>query len=315
MANHHLIRFDWAVKRMLRNRANFAVLEGLLSVLLKDNIKIVNFGESESNQEHPEDKFNRVDMLVHNSKGELMIIEVQNNYEADYLLRMLYGVSKAVTEHIKKGKRYGTIRKIYHINIVYFRMGDGKDYVYHGITEFRGIHHGNFLILDEEQKKFFMKKDVKDLFPEYYLLCVCDFDDLAENSLDEWMYYLKNTEIPESFTAQGLAEAREQLRYDNLSDEEKRAYDHHMQQTLYEQNSLDDSFSKGRSEGEAIGLEKGEAIGLEKGRAEEKAKGEQEKAAAIADIARKALKIGMPIEDVINMTGLSREQIQSILDK
>ena len=172
MTKNYLIRFDWAVKRMLRNKANPTVLEGLLSVLLKDNIKIVNFGESESNREHPEDKFNRVDMLVSNSKGELMIIEVQNNYEVDYLLRMLYGVSKTVTEHIRKGKRYGTIRKIYHINIVYFRMGDGKDYVYHGVTDFRGIHSGEPLMLDEEQKKFFMKDDVKDLFPEYHMLCV-----------------------------------------------------------------------------------------------------------------------------------------------
>ena len=28
------IRFDWAVKRLLRNKANFGVLEGFLTVLL-----------------------------------------------------------------------------------------------------------------------------------------------------------------------------------------------------------------------------------------------------------------------------------------
>lgn len=313
MKNNYLIRFDWAVKRMLRNKANFAVLEGLLSVLLRDSIKIVNFGESESNQEHPKDKFNRVDMLVTNSKGELMIIEVQNNYEVDYLMRMLYGVSKTITEHIRKGERYGVIRKIYHINIVYFRIGNGKDYIYHGISDFRGIHNGEPLMLDEEQKKFFMKDEVKDLFPEYYLLCVLDFNNLATNSLDEWMYYLKNTEIPESFTAQGLPEARQQLRYDNLSDEDKRAYDHHLAQTLYEQNSLDDSFSKGRTEGEAIGLEKGRAEEKTKSDAaiaEEKAKND----AAIADIVLKMKENGILIEMICQYTGLSREQVEKILD-
>lgn len=37
MANY--IRFDWAMKRMLRNKANFGVLEGLLTTLFrrKDN--------------------------------------------------------------------------------------------------------------------------------------------------------------------------------------------------------------------------------------------------------------------------------------
>jgi hypothetical protein len=35
-----LIRFDWAVKKLLRNKANFVVLEGFLSELLFGNIKI-----------------------------------------------------------------------------------------------------------------------------------------------------------------------------------------------------------------------------------------------------------------------------------
>jgi hypothetical protein len=35
-----LIRFDWAVKKLLRNKANFVVLEGFLSELLFDDIKI-----------------------------------------------------------------------------------------------------------------------------------------------------------------------------------------------------------------------------------------------------------------------------------
>ena len=222
MAKGNLIRFDWAMKRLLRNKADYAVLEGFLSVLLEEKIKIINLKESESNQEYDGDKFNRVDILVENSAGELFIIEMQNNSEVDYLLRMLYGVSKTITEQLKKGDRYGKICKIYHINIVYFRLGDGEDYVYHGTADFRGIHNNNLLKLTEEQKQFFVKEDVADLFPEYYILCVSDFNDLAKNSLDEWIYYLKNTEIPDNFTAQGLKEAREQLQYDNLSEEEKR---------------------------------------------------------------------------------------------
>ena len=63
-----LIRFDWAIKRLLRNKANFVVLEGFLSELLFDNIKIEQILESESNQKTEEDKFNRVDILTQNSK-------------------------------------------------------------------------------------------------------------------------------------------------------------------------------------------------------------------------------------------------------
>lgn len=32
--DNRIIRFDWAAKRLLRNKANFGVLEGFLTVLL-----------------------------------------------------------------------------------------------------------------------------------------------------------------------------------------------------------------------------------------------------------------------------------------
>ena len=54
------IRFDWAMKRLLRNKANYAVLEGLLTTLLEEKVTIHKLLESESNQEDEFDKYNRV---------------------------------------------------------------------------------------------------------------------------------------------------------------------------------------------------------------------------------------------------------------
>ena len=59
------------MKRMLRDKANYAVLEGLLTTLFKEKITINRLLESESNQEDEFDKYNRVDILAENSKGEL----------------------------------------------------------------------------------------------------------------------------------------------------------------------------------------------------------------------------------------------------
>ena len=256
-ASSSLIRFDWAMKRLLRQKANHTVLEGFLSVLLKEEIKIIQIKESESNQEHHNDKFNRVDILVENQHGELLIIEIQNSEEVDYFLRMLYGVSKSITEHILKGDPYSKVRKVYHINIVYFKLGQGKDYVYYGSTEFRGLHSHELLQLTNEQKEFFAGenrknvKDVKDLYPEYYILCVENFNNNAKDSLDEWIYYLKNNTIPDGFTAPGLEEVRERLQYDALSEKEKMDYDHHLKQRLYEQNSINTAVMKGEAKGKA----------------------------------------------------------------
>jgi len=68
-----LIRFDWAMKRMLRDKANFVVLEGFLSVLLNEKIKIKSILSSQSNKEEENDKYNDVDVLVTNSVGEYTI--------------------------------------------------------------------------------------------------------------------------------------------------------------------------------------------------------------------------------------------------
>ncbi len=87
------IRFDWAIKRLLRNKANFGILEGFLSELLGEDIKIESILESESNKQTADNKANRVDLLVQNSKAELIIIEVQSDYMQDYLMRMLFGTS------------------------------------------------------------------------------------------------------------------------------------------------------------------------------------------------------------------------------
>jgi predicted transposase/invertase (TIGR01784 family) len=99
----NLIRFDWAIKRLLRNKANFGILEGFLSELLEEDLKIEDILESESNKENEANKLKRVDLLVKNSKGELIIIEVQNDYQSDYLLRMLFGTSKLIVDHMSEG--------------------------------------------------------------------------------------------------------------------------------------------------------------------------------------------------------------------
>ena len=78
MKKRKLITFDWALKRLLRSKVNFEILEGFLSELLGDDIHILEVLESESNKVTEKDKYNRVDLKVRNQKDELIIIEVYN---------------------------------------------------------------------------------------------------------------------------------------------------------------------------------------------------------------------------------------------
>jgi predicted transposase/invertase (TIGR01784 family) len=135
-----LVRFDWAMKHLLRDKANYSVLEGFLSVLLNEKVRIMQILSSQSNQETDNDKYNDVDVLVENTKGELVIIEVQNTKEYDYFHRILYGTSKAISEYINEGQPYSDVKKVISITIAYFDLGQGEDYVYHGTNTFRGMH-------------------------------------------------------------------------------------------------------------------------------------------------------------------------------
>ena len=306
----NLIRFDWAMKRLLRDKSNHVVLEGFLSTLLGEDLRINRFLESESNQKDKDDKFNRVDMLVEDTQGRLLIVEVQNDRELDYFHRMLYGVSKTISEYIKLGEAYKKVRKMYSINIVYFEFGQGKDYVYHGKTEFRGLHDtSDVLRLSARQREMFVAENAGDIFPEYYVLRVNDFDKVAKTPLDEWIAFLKTGQIDASATAKGLPEARERLRINALPEAERMAYIRDMENMAYQQSVIGTGWTEGHDEGLAEGLAKGKAEGMAEGIVKGKAEGKAEEKLAIAR-GMKADKV--PIETIVKYTGLSAEEIKNL---
>lgn len=279
------IRFDWAMKRLLRNKANYAVLEGLLTTLLEEKVTIQKLLESESNQEGEFDKYNRVDMLAENSKGELVLIEIQNNNEYAYFQRMLFGASKLVTEYINRGQGYDKVRKVYSINIVYFSLGHGKDFVYHGKTEFVGIHEGDVLELSPFQKQTFKVDKVSQLYPEYYILKVNDFNRVAKTPLEEWIYYLNTGNVPENATAPGLDAVKERLKLDRMSREELNAYYKHLDNIVILRDNIETERAEGRAEGRA----------------------ETQTA-----IARNLKSLGMSNEQIAAATGLAEEEINKL---
>lgn len=325
MNDKNYIRFDWAMKRLLRDKANFTVLEGFLTTLLNEKITIKELLESESNQESANDKSNRVDLLALNSKNDLIIIEIQNNNEYAYFQRMLFGTSKLVTQYINKGDAYEKIRKIYSVNIVYFDLGHGKDYVYHGKTEFRGMHYDDVLELTPYQRQKFKVDAVSRLYPEYYILKVNDFNKVAKTPLEEWIYYLHTGNVPVSAQAPGLKEVREKLKEDNMTDSERKAYYDHIDNLVSLRDTIDNSraeaewlgHEQGFAEGKAKGWEVGLSAGHEKGLAEGRAKGlaegraEGEKAKAM-EIARKLKAKGLCTEDIMEATGLPADTINTL---
>lgn len=287
------VRFDWAMKRLLRNKADYVVLEGLITTLLGKKIRIKKLLESEANRDSEEAKANRVDLLAEDEEGVLYLMEVQNETEFAYFQRMLFGASKLVTEYINRGQGYENIRKVYSINIVYFNLGQGKDVVYHGKTEFRGIHDGEILQLSPFQKQKFEADVVSDLYPEYFILKANDFNKWSKVPLEQWLYVLSTGDIPDDADAPGLNEARERMTIAGMTKEELEAYYRHLDNVVILRDNIETAKGEGREEGRA----EGEIIGEERTRREN---------------ALRMKSDNMPLELISKYTGLPVSEIEQL---
>ena len=305
MKERTYISFDWALKRLLRDKANFGVLEGFLTTLLNTNIKINRLLESEGNKNREDSKYNRVDLLAEDTDGELLLIEVQGEPEFAYFQRMLFGASKLVTEYINSGENYEHVKKVYSVNIVYFDLGQGEDVVYIGKTVFRGIHNNEVLKLSPFMQQKFKTDEVSQLFPEYIILKVNDFNRWSKVPLDQWLYFLATSDIPEEADAPGLQEAREKLNLMKMNREEQAAYDRYLMERAILRNTMVTAREEGLFEGEC----KGRAKGMAEGRAEGRAEGQKE---GRMETAKNLKAMGLNIDDIVKATGLTVDEVAAL---
>jgi predicted transposase/invertase (TIGR01784 family) len=297
------VSLDWAMKKILRDKANFCVLEGFLSELLGEEVTIEEILESESNRQHARDKQNRVDIKVRRGEDQIILVELQFQRDLDFFHRILFGVSKAVTEHLESGSRYREVNKVISVNIVYFDPGVGDDYIYRGTTTFHGVHTNSKLELAETFQDYLRVQRVFQIFPEYYLLCVPRFQGRPKDTLDQWLYFLKTEEIEQDFSARGIQQAKQILHVANLSTPQRRAYEEFEDQArclageaAQHKWEVERAQEKGLKEGREQGREEGREEGREQGRAEER-----------RELARVMLESGLSREEVLRITGVDLE--------
>ena len=303
MKKNTIVRFDWAMKYILRDKANFDVLEGFLSALLDDDkIKILHILESESNSSSESDKFNRVDLLCEDNKHRKIIIEIQNSHEIDYLERLLFGTSKVIVENQTLGEDFRNISKVISVSILYFNLGTGDDYLYYGTTEFKGMNTGNPLIVKkkvETTENFASRYDLieKKIFPEYYLIKVERYQNIVKKKIDEWIYAIKNQEVRPEFKSRNIDKAAKKLSELGMDKTTRKKYDRFLINLAADRNMMETA--------KEDGVEKGVKIGREEGREE----GERK---AIVKVVKSSIKEGIPINVIMKITGLTKKEINEL---
>lgn len=283
------IRFDWAAKRMLRDKANFGVFEGLITVLLNEPVHIVEILESESNQVRGDSTYGCVALRATNDNGVEVIVEVQTIRELFYLWNLVTNSFQLFPYHLTLGDKYDKVKKVYSISILYFDLGQGADYLYHGQTSLVGVHTKDTLKINTRDKGIIKIKTPEEIFPEYFIIRVNEFNKVAKTPLEEWIDYLKSGHIKDDTTAPGLQEARQKLQYMKMDKAERKAYDRHIDNIMVQNDVLDTAKMEGRAEGRAEGLEDGKKT-----------------------VARNLKAMGMDIEAIAKATGLRKEEIASL---
>lgn len=264
MAQDKYIRFDWAVKKILRDKTNFCILEGLCTVLLQEPVHIIELLESGSIQKNCTAEHIRVDISAKNSKDEIIIINIQFSRLLYYVECIHFGVAKAITEHINLGNKYDQVKKVYSISILYFDLGKGEDFVYRGQTRFLGLTKHDELQVTTKEKDVINMKSPEEVFSEYYLIRVNAFDKIAETHLEEWIKYLKDGVIDDNTTAPGLQEAKRKLEYMAMSKADKVAYDEHINAVMIQNDVISTAMKEGRAEGRAEGIDAANARSIQR---------------------------------------------------
>ncbi len=290
-----LVSFDWAIKNILRDKANYDVLEGFLSTLLETDIVILSLLESESNQQYETDKFNRVDLVVEDEAKDIYVIEVQTGWERYYLQRLLYGSSKLIVDHMKLGESFEKVKKVISISILYFLLGEGEnDYLYKGTTDFYGMNTHEALRLNPKERQAVVGREIeagKNVFPEYYLIEVERFHDIINKGIDEWVYFFKNSEVRSDFKSKNIQVAAEKLDLLKMPADKRRAYEKYLVNKASEKDMIESAHDKGIKTGIEKGIEKGKL-----------------------DVAVNMLKDGLSVDKVAEYTGLSVDEIKKLAE-
>ncbi|MCP5509109.1 MAG: Rpn family recombination-promoting nuclease/putative transposase [Chlamydiales bacterium] len=272
-------------------------LEGDAKIVDLEFINTVQSPEIEARKE------SIVDVLVRDQKGTRYIIEMQVARIEGFEKRAQFYAAKAYCSHFNKGGQYSDLAKVVFLAIT--------DYV---VFPDKPGYKCNHEILDTET----YEQDLKDFsftfveLPKFNLT----FDELT--SLEEqWYYFLKNTNdtahLPTLIANHPeIKEAYEVLDRFNWNEAELNAYDRVFRAISDEICILAAAKTEGRAEGRAEGLREGLEEGLKAGKVEGLREGiEKGKKEAAINLAKELLTI-LAIEQVADITHLSKEELEKI---
>ena len=312
------------VFQMLFSSVNPEITKGLISSMIDEEITSIELDLSkELKKEKIDDKIGILDLRAKINNNIECEIEMQMIYAKNFMPRLLYYWSKVYSQQLKEGQNYEKLKKTISIAIMNEKIPEIKEMKAHTKWQIR------------EEKTY--RKILTDKL-EIHIIeipkAIEEYKKNKGNTALQWMMFLnepesmeveeimkENKEIKEAkVTLRELSEEEENQRIAELR--EKHILD---TQDIYEtalEKGLQEGIEKGLQKGIKKGLQEGREKGLQEGREKGMQKGIQKgiqkgleigKKERTLAIAKKLLKIEMPIEKIIEVTELTKKEIEKII--
>ncbi|CAN5832352.1 Rpn family recombination-promoting nuclease/putative transposase [soil metagenome] len=279
---------DFGFKRLFGSEFNKELLIDFLNQVLqgKEQIQDLTYLNTENQGRTEADRKAVFDLYCENERGEKIIIELQNAYQLYFKDRSIYYATFPLQEQALKGQDWDyRLRAVYTIGILNFSFPD---------------HPGRDRYLREVQ---LLDKQTHEVFYDKLTFLYLETprfrkrEEELETPFEKWVYVLQHLpklqerplKLQEKIFDKLFAEAE----IAKLKPEDMNAYEQSLK--VYR-----DNYSVMKT-AEIMGMEKGMEKGMEMGKEEEK-----------KEIAKRLKKKGLDLETIIEVTGLTKEQIQKL---
>ena len=285
---------DYVFKRVFAKEGNEDILKDFLEAILDISIKKVEVKNPELPKNIADEKLGILDLKVHIDDKIVVDVEIQMKNEHDIEHRSTRYMTKLSSDQLKTKEPYPELKKVIVVNFVYYKRNS-----YHLIAhmKFEETKEKEYIDLGYEKEDEIVTDDLEMHFIE--LPKFKKKNPGVATKLEQWLWMLIGEEEKVKMAEKENKEIEkvvEELDEISLDEKERELYEAR-QRAIFEYNYT---------------MYTAEKRGKEKGKEEGKIEGKKEKQ---IEIAKKLLKRGMKIEEISEITELTKEQLIKINKK
>lgn len=281
---------DYIFKRVFAFEGNESALKDLLEAILKKDIKTVTIKNPEIIPYEKDEKRGLLDIKAETDDGTILDIEMQMEDEKNTDERGTQYLGKMITEQLKKGDKYSKLKKSIVIFITNYNFIKRNSYHSVGKMKFEETLKEEYVEMGYEKEDQIVSKYIEFHYielPKYKRKEPSKF-----TKLDQWMCIFTQNEEGIEMAEKENKEIKRAIDTLDFISEDPKERERHNSIVMAEYNRLTSEHNF---------FEAGVEEGIEKGKKE-----------GVLKTAKAMLKRNMPIETIMEITELTREEIEKL---